>query len=692
MSLSVFVTSISLALLAAIVVVRLFKGGDKPQSGLLILSAAVLGLAQMSLLLMLSSRDPERVLVYFHNLLASMIFLPALAIPFFIVFGRKNGREILVGRLPWIVPAAVLLAAAALVVPAKIFVTKIHFQSNGPFWGLEFTGFGEAAAAYLLLANVAILTLFENTYRNAIVPDRVTFKYPLLGLILSSIINFAVMSKVLAIAAVDRNFLAIHSCGIIMLAVSFLYASIRYPLLGVQVYVSPKQPPSTFSIVVAGLYLLSLGLITLLARIFGLPFGRFTMTILGIFAAFILIAVLISGKAKKRLRTFISENFTFSRYNYRKEWRRYAEIMASGGTVDDFLSNVASSLCDTMLVRRGVVWADVGPGKTGFHGFPEETIDHELIKTLQKLTARESVYVFRKPLVELARPEWKWVHAMARLGQGDECRGLIVLGEKELGRSFTGEDEDFLATIAFQAKLALDGFAMEERLIESRQMESFNRFASFVIHDLKNTTGMLSLVAENARDNIGNADFQRDALDTIRRSVDKMQKLITSLSVHRLPTSLKKIKSDVVQLIETSTNDLKPAASKKGVALQFIGGIPARATIDPSAIQRVVENLILNAIEATPAGGAVRVEAEMIDDVWTRITVKDSGPGFDPDYLRDRLFHPFHSTKKDGLGIGLILCKSLIEAHGGRISIASAPGSGAAVTVTLPAEPSARGG
>jgi hypothetical protein len=454
----------------------------------------------------------------------------------------------------------------------------------------------------------------------------------------------------------------------------------------------PRQSPSIVSIVAAGLYLLSLGLITLLARFLGFPYDRLATMIIGIFAVFLLCAVLISGKAKKRLRTFLSENFYLARYNYRKEWRRYAEIMTADATIEEFLSNVISSLCDTMLVRRGAIWTDIESGKTGYFGFDEETLDTELIQDIQKLTAREPVVVFKKPLVGLAYKDGKWICAVARLAQGEENRGFIILGEKDLGRAYTEEDGDFLATIAFQAKLALDNLLMEKRIIEARQMDSFNRFASFVIHDLKNTVGMLSLVAENARGNIGNADFQKDAIETIRRSVEKMQSLITSLNVHKTPTTLAKTEIDLSRLVERAIGDLRQAAANGGVALEFTGGAQMRSRVDAAAINRIIENLVLNAVEAAGPGGAVRVWVETIDDQWARITVKDSGPGFDPGYLKDRLFQPFYSTKVKGLGVGLVMCKYLAEAHGGKISVASARGQGAVVSVTLPAAPPARSG
>lgn len=688
----VILTLVSFALLAAIAVMHAIRGKREPQKTLFILSAVALAGTQIALLVMLLAREPQTVLASLRLIIALLVLFPALAVPFFVAFVREEDRALLAAPVRWVIAAAIVLAVAALVIPARLVVGKIHFYGNGSLWGMEFSVLGHAAAAYFLLANVFFLSLFENIYRAATVADKVTLKYPFLGLLVASAINFITMSRLLAISILDRNFLLAQPCAIIVLCVSFLYASTRYPLFGVRVYMRPRQSPSLVSVIVAGLYLLSLGLITLVARHLGFAYDRLAATVIGVFVAFLLLAVLISGKAKKRLRTFLSENFYLARYNYRKEWRRYAEIMTSGATVDEFLSNVISSLCDTMLVRRGAIWADLGPGKTGYYGFAEEKLDPNLIRDIQKLTTREPVIVFKKPLVGLAREDGKWIHAVARLASGDENRGFIILGEKDLGRAYTEEDGDFLATIAFQAKLAIDNLLMEERIIEAKQMDSFNRFASFVIHDLKNTVGMLSLVAENARGNIGNADFQQDALETIRRSVEKMQSLITSLNVHKMPASLAKRDVELSTLVERTTNGLRQTAADAGVSLEFAGGARAHVKIDEAAIARVVDNLVLNAVEATGRGGAVRVSVDAIDDAWAAITVKDSGPGFDPEYLKDYLFHPFYSTKAKGLGVGLVMCKYLIEAHGGTISIAGGRGEGATVSVTLPTTPPARRG
>jgi len=685
MNFPAFLALAALALAAALVVAHLARGERRPQRVLLILAVLILGAAQLSLFLMLLSRAPKGTLADFRGLIVFSILFPAAGLPFLASFGRKGEREILAGRMPWILAAVIILASAAFVAPASLFVRKLFFGDDGSFWGIAFSGYGKLVAVYLLSVNVFFLFLFENIYRAATVAHKVILKYPLLGAILASVINFAVMSRILALAIVDRNFLAVLSCGVIILCVSFLYASVRYKLGDVRVAISPQATPSTLSVVVAGLYLFALGIITLFAELLGLPYDQFIATVLGIFAAFLLIAVLISGKAKKRVRLFLSENFYFTRYNYRKEWRRYAEIMAAGSNLGDFLSNVISALCDTMLVKRGFVRVDAGGGKAAFYGVPEETYDERLYRELVRLTARTPVVIVTRTLSDGAETDWGWIRAAARLGQADECEGLIVLGEKNPPSSYTDEDENFLGTIAHQATLVLDNIIMEERIIEARQMESFNQFASFVVHDLKNTVGMLSLVAENARENIASAEFQRDALETIRRSVDKMRKLITSLSVHKMPTSLARSETDVTALVERLTGSLKEIAAARGVTLEFSGEPRVRAVVDAAAVARVVENIILNAVEASKEGSSVKVKVGAAADERTTIAVLDSAGGFDPDYLGNHLFRPFHSTKKGGLGIGLVLCKSLVEAHGGKLVIASRRGEGSTVSVILPA-------
>ena len=105
--------------------------------------------------------------------------------------------------------------------------------------------------------------------------------------------------------------------------------------------------------------------------------------------------------------------------------------------------------------------------------------------------------------------------------------------------------------------------------------------------------------------------------------------------------------------------------------------------MDTGAIHRVIENIVLNGIEAGHEGGMVAVRVNASGDGRIAIVVEDDGTGFDPEYMKRHLFSPFQSTKKGGLGIGLMLCKTILDSHGGKLNIESEPGKGSTVTIQL---------
>jgi signal transduction histidine kinase len=142
--------------------------------------------------------------------------------------------------------------------------------------------------------------------------------------------------------------------------------------------------------------------------------------------------------------------------------------------------------------------------------------------------------------------------------------------------------------------------------------------------------------------------------------------------------------TDLSALIGRQTRTLETVAKRRGISILFDGSPAIEADVDPQAIERIIENLVHNALDASPAGGVVRVNLTC-DDGTIRIEVLDQGKGFDPEYLENHAFRPFHTTKKEGLGIGLMMCKTLAEAHGGGMSIESDDRQGARVTVHVPA-------
>ncbi len=214
-------------------------------------------------------------------------------------------------------------------------------------------------------------------------------------------------------------------------------------------------------------------------------------------------------------------------------------------------------------------------------------------------------------------------------------------------------------------------------------MEVFHRFSSFVLHDLKNLVANLSLVMGNANEHMGDPEFQKDAMDTIGRSVSKMEALIARLSNNVGDQRLNLQKSNLNDLVSRVVGRMKQNGRKSKASVQVeFGNIPP-VLADWEQIEKVVVNLLLNAFEALGDSGLIVVKTE-VNGGSVIISVSDNGPGMSFEFMENELFKPFKSTKKKGLGIGLYQCKSIVEGHRGSITVESKEGVGSTFRVMLP--------
>jgi putative PEP-CTERM system histidine kinase len=565
-------------------------------------------------------------------------------------------------------------------------------EAGGILWGFTVSGWGKVGATILLLSNVYALHRLENVFRSSNIPARVALKYPLLGVIIASLINFFVFSRLIAVSILNRTHFAVLDCGTIILAVTWLYAFVRYQPL--RTVVSSYQGTSSLSVTLTGLYLISLSIISYISSILDVSFDSFTVLLLVLFGAFLVIATAISGKTRRRMRRFISDNFQSDKYNYRREWNRYSRIMSQRDSIEDLLQNSIGSICESMLVSRGLICSSLSGAEWAHYGVPPGSgCVQALLEFAGRCEKDENIIFFndsnpsetlRKYSDPDAGAETGWIRATAVLRNMDQSLGIIALGEKDTRAKFVEEDRNFLSTVSDQLALALENFVLSERIIEADRVESFNRFASFVIHDLKNTLGMLSLTADNARENISDPRFQKDAVEVLQRAVEKINHLISSLSAHRSPPEISKRNMDISSFLRERAGMLEGIADSGRISLDIDcpEDLPAKA--DPEALEKIVENLLLNSVEASEEGSKVELRARSTGDGWITLTVSDRGEGFHREYFNNDLFKPFRITKKNGLGIGLVICKTLAEAHNGTIIVENRSSGGASVTLKIP--------
>jgi signal transduction histidine kinase len=217
---------------------------------------------------------------------------------------------------------------------------------------------------------------------------------------------------------------------------------------------------------------------------------------------------------------------------------------------------------------------------------------------------------------------------------------------------------------------------------EQKQFESFARLSAVLTHDLKNQILSLSLLVSNMERKFDREGFREDALRTLSDSVSNLQNLVSKLSDPRTPTKRIRERSNLTQLVErVLQRTAAQASSRFQISTQLQPEL--LAMVDGKAIERVIENLVINALEAMPEGGSLMIASRRNQD-QAIISIADTGKGMSEEFMRDRLFHPFATTKKKGIGLGLYSCRDIIEQHGGRIDVATQVGLGTEFSIILP--------
>jgi PAS domain S-box-containing protein len=225
-----------------------------------------------------------------------------------------------------------------------------------------------------------------------------------------------------------------------------------------------------------------------------------------------------------------------------------------------------------------------------------------------------------------------------------------------------------------------------------------NRFIGMTAHDLRNPLGAILLFVDVLLRKALLSDDQRAPVLRIRDIAQKMRGIIDGFlnvaSIEAGELTLRRSVADVNDVVAGVVELQRPLAEQKNIRLDFVGSDAVPLALDVWKIEQVITNLITNAIKFSPAGAVVTAAVKQRDDV-VEISVRDTGPGIHPD-VASRLFEPFTrgdtapTAGEPSVGLGLAICRKIIEAHGGRITIESTPGEGATFYVVLPASSSSR--
>lgn len=224
------------------------------------------------------------------------------------------------------------------------------------------------------------------------------------------------------------------------------------------------------------------------------------------------------------------------------------------------------------------------------------------------------------------------------------------------------------------------------QVLQAERMALVGRFASAIVHDLKNPLAIISIASDTACSENATAEVRKTARGRLEKQIERITYMVNDILdfTRGGASSTAFMHMDYGSYIASLLPDFEAEVAGRNVALQLENDAPrVKLPINPRRLSRVFYNLIGNAVDAMPLGGKISLAFSNTDaDVITEI--KDSGPGI-PVEILDKLFDPFVTYGKvKGTGLGLSICQRIVEEHGGKISAGNHPKGGALFRFSLP--------
>lgn len=276
--------------------------------------------------------------------------------------------------------------------------------------------------------------------------------------------------------------------------------------------------------------------------------------------------------------------------------------------------------------------------------------------------------------------------------------GMITLGGRADATPYRSADSALLLQIAEQASLAFQNATLYrqqeerlDRLHRADRLAAVGQLAAGVAHEVRNPlTAIRSTMQYLAQAMAGE---QQELADGLIEEVDRIDHIIDGLLNLSRSEDLRHQNIDLAEVLGQTIRLIDIRARKQGVRIELDLEDSLSAKADPNQLKQVLLNLLLNALQAMPGGGEIRVtcrrETTWTDhptEEWALIVVEDNGPGI-AEEDQQKVCDPFFTTKKEGTGLGLSICQNMIEQHGGTMRLASELGRGTQINILLPLNP-----
>ncbi len=568
--------------------------------------------------------------------------------------------------------------------------------------------------AFHILSLVYALFLLENIYRFALTYQRRLGWVTFAGFLVLIFHQIVFSTRWLLYGWVPASWFEFAAFLYLPLICAVPWSFVRYRTGAEKIRVTRDAVYSSFSLLIIGALFTALGLTSTVLRAFNIKLSAFDFKVLGVSVLFAGTILAGSARMRRRVAKLVNRRLYTNRYDYRSQFfslhRILGRVEGYNETLEELLEHLRLSLnADHAYIftanEQNGNFELVSPKERELPGTAVIKAGSPLIATLQRKgdyfgllrTGDEpSMKIETETPEEIAKLD---ITSVAPVLHHQSLLAVLALRCK--GTEFDIEDTSIIESYASViADFLFKHRILRERL-EQKQFESFSHMASFIVHDVKNQVATLKLLLRNAEQNISDPKFQESLMVSLRSCTKNLGDLVSKLSMPPRRDRIKNVNAEIEPVIsrlidETGLQNHSSIALHK----EIVPGV--YAVFDESALFYTVKNLVVNALESMEGKeGRLSIKVmpvsssldwlttwfsgneKLFSEFSAVIAVEDTGYGMSEDFIRNRLFRPFSTTKDKGIGIGLYQCKTLVEEMGGKILCSSQVSGGTLFCILL---------
>jgi signal transduction histidine kinase len=650
-------------------------------------------------LIMINSNYPTTALVGVKIIFAGVFLFPVFFLHFSFVFPRKlthffDGRRsaiLYAGPVALLVPFILLL---------QVDIGRVLKIGSIFYYVFSFKGALESHLLALLLSLIGLgcfawgIVNFVISYRLAkITHQRLQILY-LLGGIVSMFFIGLVLHIANYLFHFGYSFFFVASLYSLLISFFFALAIVKYRLLDIHFIIRGSILYSLLSGLVLVIYVLVIkNVCDILAK-------KFETTSLLVESALVLVLVFLLRPLERRVEEFIDRFFYRDRYLFRLKFFEFTRRLLGILDLPGLLQATVDFISQSLVLDMVGIWIFDGEsesyrifsqrGLTGERAFLKENPFIDFLKESGRAVELESIKNIRSLQPEIQEIAATRSSLVIPLQWGEWMLGFFLVGGKQNGKNFTIMEIEALEALAPAMAMAISRALLyqdlkkkDQQVMQSEKLAALGELAASFVHGIRNPLNIILGSAETLKKKFPET-VQLEMLDFIREESERINDMLTSFLEFAKPKPPAFQEVDLKHILEKTADSLfLPARERRVQIIQEYPHGKILMYLDPDQIHEALVNLELNALEAMPGGGTLRLSLTQKEDRVVIVRVSDTGVGIPPG-AESKIFDPFFTLKEGGTGLGLSIVHSVVKNHGGTISVVNNDGGGTTFILTLP--------